>query len=79
MNPDPSPLDVALSASRPIDDAPRQPLAVEMLLTESQRRTVSVAEHEAFRESLAPRPAVDPIDELLGELRAAELERGRDQ
>jgi hypothetical protein len=68
LNPDP--LDVALSAQRPIYDAPRQPLAVELLLTESQR--VSVEEHQAFRESLAPAPAADPIDELVEEIRGGE-------
>jgi hypothetical protein len=57
-------LEVALAASRPIDDAPRQPLAVELLLTESQR--VTVDQHAAFRESLTP-PA--PGDELVEELR----------
>jgi hypothetical protein len=65
-------LEVALSTQRPIDDAPRQPLAVELLLTESQR--VSVADHAAFRESLAPAPAADPIDELVEEIRTLKPE-----
>jgi hypothetical protein len=33
------------------------------------RPRVSVADHQAFRETLAPRPPVDPIDELLEEQR----------
>ena len=32
------PLEIALAAQRPIDDSPRQPLEVERLLSESQRR-----------------------------------------
>lgn len=81
MNPDPAcreastPLEVALAAQRPIDDSPRQPLEVERLLDAHQRR-VSVAEHEQFRKSLAPPRPVDPIDELLGELRDIAAEGG---
>jgi hypothetical protein len=51
----PDPLAVALAASKPLE--------VEMLVSDHARR-VSVGEHQAFREGLAPRPAVDPIDEL---------------
>ena len=57
-------LAVALAAKRPISDAPRVPLEVERLLSESQRR-VSVADHQAFRESLATRPAFDDIDHAM--------------
>lgn len=51
-----------------------EPLEVELLLTEDQRRPVTVAAHEAFRESLAP-VQHDEIDDLVEELRAAEFEQ----
>ena len=46
---------------------------VEELLTADERR-VSIREHEAFRELLEKPAPVDPIDELVEELRAAEFE-----
>ena len=46
-----------------------EPLAVELLATADERRAVTVAEHAKFRQSLTPPPAVDPIDELVAELR----------
>jgi hypothetical protein len=54
-------------------DAGREPLAPDALLTPSERR-LTVDQHHTFRESLAPRRPLDPIDELLEEIRAAELE-----
>lgn len=51
----------------------REPLEVEHLLTEDQRRTVSIDDHAAFRESLAPKMA-DELDDLIEEIRAAEFE-----
>ena len=63
----------------------RQPLAVEMLVTDDQiresdvaldvataaKKPVTVMDHEAFRESITPQPVppVDSIDELVEELR----------
>ena len=45
-------------------DGTRQPLE-ESLLIEDQRRPISIAEHEAWRESIsAPAPA-DPLDDLV--------------
>ena len=40
----PDPLEIALAAARPISDAPRQPLEVERLLTEAQRRSDPIDE-----------------------------------
>ena len=47
--------------------SPAAPLAVELLLSDHQRRPVTVGAHEAFRESIAPHPVVDHIDELAAE------------
>lgn len=43
-----------------------EPLEIEGLLTEDQRR-VTVDAHQAFRETLAPSPAYDPVDELAAD------------
>ena len=53
----------------------REPLEVEMLLTDSQR--VTVESHQAFRESINPKPPGDEIDELVAELREADKEAAR--
>lgn len=57
-----------------------QPPITELdeLLTPEERRTCSVAQHAAFRESLATPKPLDPIDELVAELRATQPE-GFDQ
>jgi hypothetical protein len=47
----------------------RDPLPVEMLISTDERRPVTVEEHAAFRQSITPPPPVDPIDDLLDELR----------
>ncbi len=47
--------------------SPPYPLEVDLLVSDHQRRPVTVDAHEAFRESLAPHPAVDHIDELAAE------------
>lgn len=65
----------------------RPPLPVEALVSDDARREadaaldvataakkpVTVKEHEAFRQTITARPvpAVDPIDELVEELRTA--------
>lgn len=51
------------------------PLEIDLLLTEDQRRTVTVDDHAAFRESLAHKQAADEIDELVADIRAAEQNR----
>lgn len=43
--------------------------AFRPLTDEERQARLSVAAHQRFRESLNPRPVVDPIDELVGELR----------
>lgn len=52
----------------------REPLELEYLLTDDQRRPVTVDEHAAFRASMIPAlpRRVDPIDELVEELRQLE-------
>jgi hypothetical protein len=47
------------------------PLKVELLASEHARR-VTVESHQAFRESINPKPSGDEIDELVAELREAE-------
>jgi hypothetical protein len=58
----PDPLSVALSAARPIDDAPRVPLEVERLVEDHARR-VSVDDHHAFRNGI-DKHLVDSCDEI---------------
>jgi hypothetical protein len=60
-------LKTALAAQRPIP-TDREELEIERLISADQRR-VTIAEVEQFRESLAPPPAVDPIDLLVEEIR----------
>ena len=58
-----------------MNPSPREPLALDLLLTADQRRPLSVAGHHEWRESLAaPARDFDEVDELVEELR--ELERG---
>lgn len=58
------------------DHEDRDPLTeLDALLTEDERRTVSVADHQAFRESLVPKQAADEIDELIADIKAAEPNR----
>ena len=53
----------------------REPLALDGLLTEDERRPLSVAGHHQFRESLAVSGRkFDEVDELVEELRRAEFE-----
>ena len=69
-----TPLEIALQAQRPISEAPRQPLEVERLLTDSQRR-ITIADVERFRQWAATGEAVDPdadIEDLLSEIRHAQ-------
>jgi hypothetical protein len=47
----------------------REPLEVERLISNDERRPVTVEEHAAFRRSITPPPPVDPIDDLVDELR----------
>ena len=55
---------------------------VERLLTPDQRRplgadrpqAITIEDHRRFRESIAHRPVVDPIDELVEDLRRIEIE-----
>ena len=54
-----------------------KPTEVEQLLTEDERR-VSVFDHAAFRETIAPPAKVgDEIDELIAEIREAGKEDER--
>lgn len=64
------PWEIAHAAQRPISDTPRQPLEVERLLSESQRRRITVSDHERFRETF-DNPHRDDADiaDLLDELR----------
>jgi hypothetical protein len=79
MNPEPTPLEVALSAQKPIADAPRQPLALDLLLTEDERRTVTIDFHHQFKDFISrPARTFDEVDELVAELRATQPE-GLDQ
>jgi hypothetical protein len=51
------------------------PLAIDLLLTEDQRRPLSVASHHEWRESLAaPARDFDTIDALVAELRETQQE-----
>ena len=53
--------------------APNEPLAIGLLLTEDERRPLTVADHHAWRESLAaPARDFDPIDDLVAELRGTQ-------
>lgn len=47
---------------------------LDALLTADERRPCTVEKHLAFRESLAPRKPLDPIDELVADLRATQPE-----
>jgi hypothetical protein len=55
-------------------DAAREPLAIDGLLTEDERRPLSVAGHQAFRESLSTSRPFDEIDELVAQLRETQPE-----
>ena len=67
-------LEIALAASKPMGadrlafENSREPLPIELLLTEAQR--VTVEEHQAFRDSIKPEPQepFDLIDEALDEM-----------
>lgn len=48
----------------------REPLPLELLIPASKRR-VSIQDHADWRESIAPRPPLDPVDEYV-EILAAE-------
>ncbi len=50
-----------------------EPLPVELLATQYQRR-LSVAGHHEFRESISTTRPFDEIDEFVEELRAGEFE-----
>lgn len=65
----PEPLDVALAAQRPIA-TDREELEIERLIPAHQRR-VSVDDHAAWRESLAPPAAGDELQEIEADREAA--------
>jgi hypothetical protein len=46
-------------------DDNHEPLALDLLLTEDQRRTVTPEVHQAFRESISTSRPFDEIDELI--------------
>ena len=49
---------------------PNEPLVLDLLLTEDERRPLTVADHHAWRETLAaPARDFDPIDALVAEIR----------
>ncbi len=52
----------------------RDLLEVKHLATQDQRRTVSVAGHHQWRESIATARPFDEVDEFVEELRAGEFE-----
>ena len=54
---------------------PARPLLeIELLGTQDQRRTVSVAGHHQWRESISSTRPFDEVDEFVEELRAGEFE-----
>jgi len=54
---------------------PHSPTEMEiLLLTDDQRRTVSVGAHQAFRESLNPKQSDDELEDFVEELRKLEFE-----
>jgi hypothetical protein len=56
------------------ETASRDLLEVEHLATQDQRRTVSVAGHHQWRESISSTRPFDEIDEFVEQLRAGEFE-----
>ena len=55
-----------------------EPLAIDLLLTEDQRRPLSVAGHHEWRESISTPQAFDEVDEFVAEIRETQPE-GFDQ
>ncbi len=55
-----------------------EPLRLDGLLTADQRRTVTIEEHLAFRESIAAPSPADELEELLGDLRRVEPENSNE-
>jgi hypothetical protein len=62
------------AASREAPGAGRELDPLDALLTPEERSTVTVEKHAAFREAISTRPAADPLDELVEEIRQAEFE-----
>jgi hypothetical protein len=54
-----------------------EPLALDLLLTEDERRPLSVAGHHEWRESISTPQDHDEIDEFVAELRELEPEGER--
>jgi hypothetical protein len=54
-----------------------EPLALDLLLTEDERRPLSVEQHAAWRESISTPQDLDEIDEFVAELRELEPEGER--
>ena len=62
-----TPLEIALSAQKPIDIQPRTPLEVERILTENQRRIVTVSDHQRFVDWLVTGEPIEKDADLSGE------------
>ena len=54
-----------------------EPLALDGLLTEDERRPLSVEQHAAWRESISTPQAFDEVDALVAEIRETQPEGGR--
>ncbi len=54
-----------------------EPLALDLLLSEDERRPLTVAGHHEWRESISTPADLDEIDAAVAELRELEPEGGR--